>query len=345
MSSVIKLSPLSQRRLEQFKANRRGFWSLWIFLVLFMITIFAEFIANEKPLLIKYKGEYYTPVFKSYPETTFGGSFATEANFRDPVVRKMIEVDGWMLWPPISFSYHTINYDLQVPAPSPPSADNWLGTDDQGRDLLARLIYGYRISIVFGLMLAGISCLIGLSMGAIQGYFGGNVDLILQRVIEIWGGLPILYLLIIISSMVTPNFWWLLAIMSLFSWIVLVGVVRAEFFRTRSLDFVRAAEALGVSNTRIIIRHILPNAMIAATTYMPFILSAAITTLTSLDFLGFGLPPGSASLGEILTQGKNNVQAPWLGLTGFFSISILLSLLIFIGEAVRDAFDPRKVTI
>lgn len=339
------LSPLSKRRLDQFKANRRGYWSLWIFLVIFTITTFAELIANEKPILVKYKGEYYTPVFKDYPETTFGGTFETEANFRDPIVRQLINKDGWMIWPLIPFSYHTINYDLTVPAPSSPSFENLLGTDDQGRDLLARLIYGYRISIIFGLLLAGISCLIGLTTGAIQGYFGGNVDLMLQRVIEIWGGLPILYLLIIISSMVTPNFWWLLAIMSLFSWIVLVGVVRAEFFRTRSLDFVRAAEALGVSNTRIIIRHILPNAMIAATTYMPFILSAAITTLTSLDFLGFGLPPGSASLGEILTQGKNNVQAPWLGLTGFFSISILLSLLIFIGEAVRDAFDPRKVTL
>lgn len=342
---MFKLSPIGQRRLDQFKANRRGYWSLWVFIGVFLTTLCAEFIANENPLLVAYKGEYYCPIIKSYPETQFGGIFQTEANYRDPEVKRLIKKDGWMLWPLIPYSYNTINYDLKVPAPAPPSADNWLGTDDQGRDLLARLIYGYRVSILFGLILAGVSSFIGVLAGAVQGYFGGTVDLILQRVIEIWGGLPVLYLLIILSSLVEPNFWWLLGIMSLFSWVVLVGVVRAEFFRTRSFDFVRAAEALGVSNFRIMVRHILPNAMIATTTYMPFILSAAITTLTSLDFLGFGLPPGSASLGEIVSQGKNNIQAPWLGFTAFFSIAILLALLIFVGEAVRDAFDSRKVVL
>lgn len=337
------LSPITKRRLHQFKSNRRGFISLWMFLVLFVLSLSAEFIANEKPLLVSFKGELYCPVLKSYPETLWGGDFETETNYRDPVVKNLITKDGWMIFPPIPFSYTTINYDLPVPAPAPPSAVNWLGTDDQGRDVLARLLYGFRISILFGLVLTLFASIIGVVAGAVQGYFGGKVDLILQRVTEIWGGLPILYLLIILSSMVEPNFWWLLGIMLLFSWINLVAVVRAEFFRTRSLDYVRAAEALGVPTWRVITRHILPNAMIATITYLPFILNGSITTLTSLDFLGFGLPPGSASLGELLTQGKNNLQAPWLGLTGFFSLSILLSLLIFIGEAVRDAFDPRKV--
>lgn len=333
-----------QRRWVQFKANRRGFWSLWVFLALFIITMSAELIANERPLLVSFKGEFYAPVFKNYPETTFGGTFETPANYRDPVVKEMIEKEGWILWPLIPYDYTTVNYDLPVPAPAPPSTENWLGTDDQGRDVTARLIYGFRVSILFAFLLAGFSSIIGVVMGAIQGYFGGKVDLILQRVIEIWGGLPVLFLLIILSSIIEPNFWWLLGIMLLFSWMSLTAVVRAEFFRTRSLDFVRAAEALGVSNTRIIIRHVLPNAMVATITYLPFIINNAITTLTSLDFLGFGLPPGSASLGELLTQGRNNIQSPWLGLTGFFSIAILLSLLVFIGEAVRDAFDPRKVS-
>lgn len=339
------LSPLMRRRLYQFKANKRGYFSLWIFIFLFVLTLLAEFIANDKPLIVRFEGKFYFPLARMYPETTWGGDFATETDYRDPYVKKFINKKGWMVFPPIPFGVNTVNYDLPAPAPSPPSIENWLGTDDQGRDVLARLIYGSRISILFGLALALFASIIGVSVGAIQGYFGGRVDLISQRFIEIWAGLPTLYLLIILSSMVEPNFWWLLGIMLLFSWMNLVAVVRAEFFRTRSLDYVRAAEALGVPTLRIIRRHILPNAMVATITYLPFIINSSITTLTSLDFLGFGLPPGSASLGELLTQGKNNVQAPWLGLTGFFSIAIILSLLIFIGEAVRDAFDPRKATI
>jgi len=338
-------TPLTKRRWSQFCSNRRGFLSLWIFLCLFFVSLSAEFIANDKPLLVSYKGSLYYPALVTYPETTFGGTFETETNYRDPFVLNLIQASGWVLWPAIPFSYTTVNYNLPVPAPAPPSKDNWLGTDDQGRDVMARLLYGFRISILFGMALAVLSSVIGICTGAIQGYFGGMTDLIFQRIIEIWGGLPILFLLIILSSIIEPNFWWLLGIMLLFSWIHLVGVVRAEFFRTRSLDFVRAAEALGVSNTRIIWRHILPNAMVATITYLPFIINSSIATLTSLDFLGFGLPPGSASLGELLTQGRNNIQSPWLGLTGFFSLSLLLSLLVFIGEAVRDAFDPRKVNL
>lgn len=336
-------SPLMQRRLIQFKANKRGFYSLWIFLSIFVITLFAELIANDKPLLIRYDGQFYVPLTHMYPETTWGGDFETETDYRDPYVQDLIHQKGWMIFPIIPFGVNTVNYNLPVPAPAPPSLNNFLGTDDQGRDVLARLIYGCRISILFGLTLAAFASVIGVGAGAIQGYFGGKIDLIFQRFIEIWAGLPTLYLLIILSSMVEPNFWWLLGIMLLFSWMNLVAVVRAEFFRTRSLDYVRAAEALGVPTLRIIWRHILPNAMVATITYLPFIVNGSITTLTSLDFLGFGLPPGSASLGELLTQGKNNIQAPWLGLTGFFSIALILSLLIFIGEAVRDAFDPRKV--
>lgn len=335
-------SPLTHRRLTRFKANRRGYVSLWLFIAIFILTLFAELIANDKPLLVYFDKQLYCPAFVSYPETTWGGSFETETNYRDSVVRDLIAAKGWAVFPPIPYSYQTINYDLQVPAPSPPSRDNWLGTDDQGRDVLARLIYGTRISILFGLTLAFFASIIGVGAGAIQGYFGGKTDLVMQRIIEIWSGLPILYLLIILSSMVEPNFWWLLCIMLLFGWMNLVAVVRAEFFRTRALDYVRAAEAMGVPTWLIMSRHILPNAMIATITYLPFIINASITTLTSLDFLGFGLPPGSASLGELLTQGKNNIQAPWLGLAGFFSIAFILSLLIFIGEAVRDAFDPRK---
>ena len=339
----MKLSPLTVRRLSYFKSNKRGFFSLIFFVFIFIVTLFAEFIANDKPLLISFNNKYYLPILKAYPETTFGGTFATEANYRDPVVIQLIHEKGWMVWPLIPFSYNTINYNLPCPAPAPPSTMNWLGTDDQGRDLLTRVIYGARISILFGLTLTTISCLLGVLAGGVQGYFGGRIDLLFQRFIEIWSGLPLLYLLIILSSMIVPNFWWLLGIMSMFSWMALVGVVRAEFFRARSLDYVRAAEALGVSNIRIIWHHILPNAMVAAITYLPFIVSTSITTLTSLDFLGFGLPPGSPSLGEILTQAKNNVQAPWLGITAFCSTAIILTLLVFIGEAVRDAFDSRKL--
>lgn len=338
-------SPLTLRRIRQFKSNRRGFVSLCLFLFVFLFTLSAEFIANERPLLVSFEGQYYFPILKSYPETQWGGTFETETDYRDAYVKNLINAKGWMLFPPIPFRYDTINYDLAGPAPSPPDRFNWLGTDDQGRDVLARLIYGARISILFGLTLTFFAMVIGITMGAIQGYFGGRVDLILQRFIEIWNGLPILYLLIILSSMVEPNFWWLLGIMLLFGWMNLVAVVRAEFFRTRSLDYVRAAEALGVPTYQIIARHILPNAMVATITYLPFIINASITTLTSLDFLGFGLPPGSASLGELLAQGKNNIEAPWLALTGFISLAFILSLLVFIGEAVRDAFDPRKVQV
>lgn len=337
-----RLSPLTQRRLMNFRRNRRGFWSLWIFLGFFFISLFAELIANDKPLLVWFDGSAYTPVFVSYTETEFGGEFLTEADYRDPFVIELIEEKGWMIWPLIRFSYDTVNYDLVSPAPAPPNTDNWIGTDDQGRDVVARLIYGFRISVLFGLVLTLFSSIIGIAAGAVQGYFGGAIDLFAQRFIELWASMPTLYLLIILASIVTPNFWWLLGIMLLFSWMGLVGVVRAEFLRARNFDYVRAAKALGVSNRVIMFKHVLPNAMVATLTFLPFILSGSITTLTSLDFLGFGMPPGSASLGELLNQGKNNLQAPWLGLSAFFLLSIMLSLLVFIGEAVRDAFDPRK---
>ena len=335
-------SPLTRRRLALFTANRRGFWSLWIFLALFFTSLFAELIANDKPILLSYKGAWYAPVWNVYSEKTFGGDFDTEAVYRDPFVADKINAEGWMLWPPIRYSYSTINYDLGRPAPAPPSSENWLGTDDQGRDVLARLIYGFRISVLFGLMLTITSAVIGVFAGAVQGYFGGWTDLLFQRFIEIWSGLPELFLLIILSSIITPNFWWLLGILLLFTWMSLTHVVRAEFLRTRNFDYVKAARALGVSELRIMTRHVLPNAMIAAMTMIPFLMSGAVTALTTLDFLGFGLPPGSPSLGELLLQGKNNLQAPWLGLTGFFTIASMLVLIIFISEAVRDAFDSRK---
>lgn len=336
------MSPLTRRRLENFRANRRGFWSLWIFLVLFVLSLGAELIANDKPILVRYDGDFYFPAFVSYPETTFGGDFPTEADYRDPFVREQIEEKGWIIWPLIPFSYNTINLDLAVPAPAPPSADNWLGTDDQGRDVLARLIYGFRISVLFGLCLTILSSIVGVAAGAVQGYFGGLVDLGFQRFIEIWSSMPQLYMLIILASFIEPSFWVLLVFMLLFSWMSLVDVVRAEFLRGRNFDYVRAAKALGVSDIVIMFRHVLPNAMVATLTFLPFILNGSITTLTSLDFLGFGLPPGSASLGELLAQGKANLQAPWLGITAFVTLAVMLSLLIFIGEAVRDAFDPRK---
>ena len=339
------VSPMNKRRWRNFKANRRGYWSLWIFLALFFISLFAEFIANDRPLLVLYHGEPYFPVFVQYPETAFGGIFETEADYRDPEVQKLIEGSGGtMVWPPIRYDYRTIN--LNPPGaglPSPPTSENWLGTDDQGRDVTARLIYGFRISVLFGLILAAASSIIGVAAGAVQGYFGGWTDLLFQRFIEIWTSVPTLYLLIILASMFAPNFWLLLGILLAFHWVSLVGLVRAEFLRGRNFEYVNAARALGLSNTTIIFKHLLPNAMVATITFMPFILNSSITTLTSLDFLGFGLPPGSPSLGELLAQGKANLQAPWLGLTGFFAIAVMLSLLIFIGEAVRDAFDPRKV--
>ena len=362
----LRLSPMNRRRLANFRANTRGYWSFWIFAVLFVLSLGAEFIANERPILVSYKGQLLTPVFKTYPEETFGG-FLAETDYRDPVIAKEIEANGWMLWPPVRFSYRTHNYDLPTPAPSAPTwmlSDeqcrvaaakkgiengrcgdlewNWFGTDDQGRDVLARLIYGFRLSVLFGLILAGVSSVIGIFAGAVQGYFGGWVDLIFQRFIEIWSSLPHLYLLIIVSSIITPSFFVLLGILLLFSWVSLVHVVRAEFLRARNFEYVNAARALGLSNGKIMFRHLLPNAMVATLTFLPFVLNASITTLTSLDFLGFGLPPGSPSLGELLLQGKSHLQAPWLGLTGFVVIALMLSLLIFVGEAVRDAFDPRK---
>lgn len=342
--SKIELSPLNQRRWRNFRANKRGYYSLWIFLALFGLSLCANFIANDKPLLLSFEEELYFPIFKAYPETIFGGEFETETDYRDPFAAELINKRGWMIWPPIRYDYRTINYDLPVPAPAPPSRENWLGTDDQARDVAARLIYGLRISVLFGLVLTLASSVIGIAAGAVQGYFGGWTDLLFQRFIEIWNGLPVLFLLIILASIVEPNFWWLLGLMLLFSWTGLVGVVRAEFLRARNFEYVRAARALGVSNLIIIWRHVLPNAMVATLTFVPFILNGSITTLTALDFLGFGLPPGSASLGELLAQGKANLHAPWLGLTAFFVLAITLSLLIFVGEAVRDAFDPRKAT-
>ena len=338
-----RLNEITRRRIKNFTSNRRGFFSLWIFLFFFSVTLFAEVIANDKPLVLMFNGNLYFPTFLTYPETAFGGEFETEADYRDEYVAELINENGWMLWPPIRFSYDTVNYSLPTPAPSPPSLENWLGTDDQGRDVVARLIYGFRISVLFGLTLTLISALIGVSVGAFQGFYGGLLDLLGQRFIEIWAGMPVLYLLIIIASIITPNFWWLLGLLLLFSWMGFVGVVRAEFLRARNLDFVRAARALGVSDISLIFRHVLPNAMIATITFMPFTLAGSITTLTGLDFLGFGLPIGSPSLGELLNQGKANLNAPWLGISGFLVIALMLSLLVFIGEAVRDAFDPRKV--
>ncbi|MGA9600207.1 MAG: ABC transporter permease [Methylocystis sp.] len=365
----LHLTPLDERRLENFQANRRGLWSFWIFLALFLLSLCSELIANDRPVLAFYKGELLFPIFVSYPEEKFGGFYA-HTDYRDPTIAKEIDAHGWMIWPPVRFSYDTHNLDLPSPAPSPPTwlltkaqceaaaakvippgapnrgcrdiEWNWLGTDDQGRDVVARLLYGFRLSVLFGLILSSVSSVIGVAAGAVQGYFGGRVDLIAQRFIEIWSSLPQLYLLIIVSSFITPGFFILLGILLLFSWVTLVHVVRAEFLRARNFEYVNAARALGLSDGKIIWRHLLPNATVATLTFLPFILNSSITTLTSLDFLGFGLPPGSPSLGELLLQGKSNLQAPWLGLTGFTVIATMLSLLLFIGEGVRDAFDPRK---
>ena len=364
--SRLALSPINKRRWQNFKKNRRGWWSFWIFLILFILSMGAEFIANDKPFFVSYDGRWYVPAVQNYSETTFGGDFETEADYRDPFLKNLIEEKGgYMIWPPIRYSYNTHNLDLPTPAPSPPTWQlteeqcktvverkglkscsdleyNWLGTDDQGRDVVARLIYGFRLSVLFGLSLSLISSVVGVAAGAVQGYFGGWTDLLFQRFIEIWTSIPSLYLLLIISSVLVPGFFVLLGILLLFSWVALVGLVRAEFLRARNFEYVQAARALGVSNAVLMFRHLLPNAMVATLTFLPFILSGSVMTLTALDFLGFGLPPGSPSLGEMLAQGKANVQAPWLGLTGFFTLAILLSLLIFVGEAVRDAFDPRK---
>jgi len=342
LSGKRQLSPLTRRRLAVFRAHRRGYWSLWIFLGLLFVTLPAEFVANDKPLLVQYQGNYYVPIFRDYPETEFGG-FLARTDYRDPFVRERIESDGWMIWPPLRYSYRTINWDLETPAPSGPTPENWLGTDQQGRDVLAGIIYGFRLSVLFGLTLTAMSALLGVTLGAIQGYFGGWVDLTMQRLMEIWGGLPVLYILIIMASIVDLGFWWLLVIVLAFSWMPLTGLVRAEFLRARNLDYVRAASALGLRDSAIMWRHILPNAMVATLTLLPFTLSASIATLTALDFLGLGLPVGSPSLGELLAQGRANLQAPWLGVTGFVVLATMLSLLIFIGEAVREAFNPRKV--
>ena len=362
----LAMSPINRRRWENFKANRRGYWAFWIFLVLFVVTLFAEFLANDQPFYIRMEGKSFFPVFFTYPETAFGGEFETAADYRDPYLRKLIADKGGTMWiPPIHFSYSTHNLNLPTPAPSPPTwmlkeeqckaaaekiggtgcrdlEYNWLGTDDQGRDVLARLIYGFRISVLFGLALTILSSAIGVAAGAVQGYFGGWTDLLFQRFIEIWTSIPSLYLLLIISSVLVPGFFVLLGILLLFSWVSLVGLVRAEFLRGRNFEYIQAARALGVSNATIMFRHLLPNAMVATMTFLPFIVSSSVMTLTALDLLGFGLPPGSPSLGELLSQGKANIQAPWLGLCGFITVAFMLSLLIFIGEAVRDAFDPRK---
>ncbi|HEY9033174.1 MAG TPA: ABC transporter permease [Pseudomonadales bacterium] len=338
----MKPGPLFTQRINTFRANRRAWYSLILFLILFITSLFAEWIANDKPLLIRYEGSWYMPVIVDYPETTFGGDFETPADYHDPYVIELIQQNGWLLWPPVRYSYNTHISNLPGPAPTPPDASHWLGTDDQARDVLARVIYGFRISVIFALALTAGCSVIGIAVGALQGYYGGWIDLIGQRFLEIWSGLPVLFILIILASMITPSIGWLLLIMLLFGWTSLVDVVRAETLKTRKLEYVTAARALGLTDTAILLRHILPNAMVAALTFLPFIMTGAITTLTSLDFLGFGLPPGSASLGELLAQGKNNIHAPWLGLAGFFSIAILLSLLVFIGEGVRDAFDPRR---
>lgn len=338
----IRITPMTLRRLRQFRANRRGYWSLWIFLVLFIVTLPAEFVANDRPLLVVYDGGLYAPIFRAYPETTFGGDFETEADYRDPYIIEKIAEKGTIIWPPIPYSYRTVITDLPGPAPSPPSPTNWLGTDDQSRDVVARLIYGFRISILFGFALTVAATLIGVIAGAVQGYLGGWTDLLFQRFLEIWGSIPRLYALIILASIVTPNFWWLLIILLLFAWTWPIGLVRAEFLRARNFEYVRAARALGVRDRVIMFRHLLPNAMVSTMSYLPFELAGSVTILTSLDFLGFGLPPGSPSLGDILLQGKNNLQAPWLGISAFVVTGLMLILLIFIGEAVRDAFDPRK---
>ena len=362
----LAISPLNRRRWLSFKANRRGHVAFWIFMVLFVISLFAEFIANDKPFYVSFEGKSYFPAVVTYPETAFGGDFETATDYRDPYLQKLIaEKGGYMLWPPIRYSYNTHNLDLPTPAPSKPTwllteeqcksvverkglsgcSDleyNWLGTDDQGRDVVARLIYGFRLSVLFGLALTIISSVIGVAAGAVQGYFGGWTDLLFQRFIEIWTSIPSLYLLLIISSVLVPGFFVLLGILLLFSWVSLVGLVRAEFLRGRNFEYIQAARALGVSNRTIMFRHLLPNAMVATMTFLPFILSSSVMTLTALDFLGFGLPPGSPSLGEMLSQAKANIQAPWLGISGFLTVATMLSLLIFIGEAVRDAFDPRK---
>ncbi|ENW17625.1 Oligopeptide transport system permease protein OppC [Acinetobacter haemolyticus CIP 64.3 = MTCC 9819] len=336
------MSPVMKSRLARFKKNKLGFQCFILFTIVFILSLAAEFIANDKPLLVKYQDSFYFPVFKDYPETTYGGVFETATDYQDPAVRELISAHGWMISPIVPFSYQTPNLELTVPVPSKPTAQNWLGTDDQGRDVLARVLYGLRVSLLFGFALTICAAVLGIIVGAVQGYYGGWVDLLGQRILEVWGGLPMLFMVMILVSMFTPNVYWLFLIMLLFGWTALVGLVRAEFLRARNFDYVRAARALGVRDRTIIFRHILPNAMSSSLSQLPFMLTANITALTALDFLGYGLPPDAASLGELLLQGKNNLNAPWLALSGFFTLAIVLSLLIYIGEATRDAFDPRQ---
>lgn len=336
------MSPIMQARFQRFKENKLGFTCFISFALIFMLSLAVEFIANDKPLLVKYDDSLYVPILKSYPETAFGGVFETEADYKDPVVQQLIEEKGWAVWPLIKFSYQTPNLELAVPVPSAPTAQNLLGTDNQGRDVLARILYGLRVSLLFGFALTFASAILGIMVGAIQGYYGGWIDLIGQRILEVWGGLPMLFMVMILVSMFTPSVYWLFVIMLLFGWPTLVGLVRAEFLRARNFDYVRAARSLGVTDSTIMFRHILPNAMSSSLSQLPFMLTANITALTALDFLGYGLPPDAASLGELLLQGKNNLNAPWLALSGFFTLAIVLSLLIYIGEATRDAFDPRR---
>ncbi|HXZ67995.1 MAG TPA: ABC transporter permease [Alphaproteobacteria bacterium] len=337
----LKLSPITRRRLANFRANKRGFYALWVFIALLLITLPAEFVANDRPLVVYYDHHLYFPALVDYPESTFGG-FLAVTDYRSPFIRDQFKKPNWAIWPLIEYNYRTINRDPSSPAPSPPSKENWLGTDNQSRDVLARVIYGFRVSVLFGLILTIISSAIGVAAGAIQGYFGGWIDLTFQRFIEIWRGLPQLYVLIIIASVIQPSFWSLVGILLLFQWMALTQLVRAEFLRARNFDYIRAARAMGINNLTIMWRHVLPNAMVATLTFLPFVLTGSVTALTTLDFLGFGLPPGSASLGELLNQGRSNPQAPWLGLTGFAVLATMLTLMIFIGEAVRDAFDPKK---
>ena len=336
------MSPMIQTRLQRFRQNRLGFLCFILFSLIFAVSLAANLIANEKPLLVKYQQSFYFPVFKSYPETTFGGAFETEADYKDPVVQQLIADQGWAVWPMIRYAAQTPNLDLAVPVPSEPTAQNWLGTDDQGRDVLARILYALRVSLLFGFAVTLFSAVIGIFIGAIQGYYGGWVDLIGQRILEVWGGLPMLFMVMILVSIFTPSVYWLFLIMLFFGWTTLVNLVRTEFLRARNFDYVRAARALGVADIRIIVRHILPNVISSSLSQLPFMLTANITALAALDFLGLGLPADTASLGELLLQGKNNLNAPWLALSGFFTLAIVLSLLIYIGEAARDAFDPRQ---
>ncbi|CAO1664571.1 ABC transporter permease [Halomonas sp. NYA30] len=338
-----RLSPITRRRLAAFKANRRARVSLWLFTTLFILSLFAELIANDKPIIMQYDGQWYFPMLVDYPETEFDGFLPTRTDYLDPFVQQQIDDHGWALWPIIPFSYQTLDMNMTRPSPAPPDSRHWLGTDDQGRDVTARVIYGFRLSVAFALVLTAGSLVVGVVVGGVQGYFGGKVDLIGQRFTEIWSGLPVLFLLIILASFVQPGFWWLLGIMLLFSWLGLVDIVRAEFLRARNLEYVRAAKAMGLPSRLIMWRHVLPNAMVATLTFIPFLFTGAIGTLTALDFLGFGLPPGAPSLGELAAQGKNNLHAPWLGITAFMTLAIMLSLLVFIGEGLRDAFDPRHV--